>query len=219
MDPTAINILWDIETGPLPDEQLEAMQRATSKELPKDKLALNAHTGQILAIGMWQDGHRSPVLLTQNEHGERDLLEKFMWQICGQAAHADGKPCTLIGFNTLAFDLPFVLRRMWAHGMMWEDDYPLFGNFQQCDLMLRWRDPVMGGEPSDRISLAALTAHLGVNLYKTGRGADFAATLEADPEAAKRYLANDLRMTAHCAARMIPDLRGCFRNIIQPTEE
>lgn len=219
MNTNAINILWDIETGPLPDDQLEALQRATSKELPKDKLALNAHTGRILAIGLWQDGHRSPVILSADQYSERDLLEKFMWQICGQAAHADGKACTLIGFNTLAFDLPFVLRRMWAHGMMWEDDYPLVSNYSHCDLMLRWRDPLVGGEPADRISLAALAAHLGVNLYKTGNGKDFAATLDADPEAAKRYLINDLRMTAHCAVRMIPELRGSFRNIIQETEE
>jgi hypothetical protein len=213
-----INILWDIETGPLPDAELARLQQATSKEFPKDKLALSAQTGRILAIGTWQDGYRSPEIFSADRMDEREIIERFMWQLCGAIAH--GGKGVMIGFNTLAFDLPFVLQRMWAHGLNWQEDFPLFAEFQQCDLMERWRLPAgMVAEPTARISLGGLAAHLGVNCYKSGRGEDFAALIESDPEAAKRYLVNDLKLLAHCAPRMVADLKGCFRNIIQPTEE
>jgi hypothetical protein len=218
MKTDTIKILWDIETGPLPDKELQRLQRATSKEFPKDKLALSAQTGQILAIGLWQDGHRSPVIFSADVQSEKEIIERFMWQICGAIAHTQGTP-VLVGFNTLAFDVPFLLQRMWAHGMNWEEDFPLFARYRQFDLMEQWRLPARVGEMTDRISLAGLAAHLNVNSYKTGRGEAFATLLETDPEAAKRYLINDLKLLAHCAPRMVGYLKDCFRNIIEETEE
>ena len=121
-------VAFDIETGPLSEEQIRKIAPAfkesevktgnlgLEKQLEKIALektkhiskivssaALNAEYGQVLAIGILGDDE--PTILTGEES---DILAKF-WGLALKDFQEGIS--TWVGHNVLGFDLPFLLRR------------------------------------------------------------------------------------------------------------
>ena len=207
-------IIFDIETAPLPESELAALvppfdpaEVKTGNLKDPDKIAaklaeaeanhrrdfferaaLDPLTGRVLAIGLLdQGGFR--ILDNDNEPA---VLREF-WSVCRGEM---GRLNQLVGFNSLLFDLPFLIRRSWKHrvpvpvglrrGRYWAD--------QMIDL----RDAWQMGDRQARGSLDAIAKHLGIGA-KTGNGADFAKLWQSDRAKAVEYLRNDLELTAKLA--------------------
>lgn len=206
-------LIFDIETGPEIDEVLAAMEPeftapANFKDPAKiaekiqaqraawrDKAALCATTGRVLAIGTMQDDEID-LLVVDPEEGfsEAVLLDRF-WQLAAPGGHWRH----LVGFNSNRFDIPFLIRRSYKLGVT----VP-FGamngrylNSRFIDLMESWKL----GDYQASISLDSLARYLGVGA-KNGHGARFAALLEQDRPAALDYLRNDIEMTAAVARKL-----------------
>ena len=197
--------VFDIETGPLPDEQIEkvappfdpesvrvgnygmekAMEKITqAKESHmrtiKLKAALKAEYGQILAIG-WQTDVET---FMQIGREESTMLETF-WEALEKIRRAGER---IVGFNCFNFDLPYLLRRSILlgvevpHGMLpkhnryWPDEF--------IDLMKIWQATNF----MEMISLDRFAKALG-HSGKNGSGAHFAKTLKEDAVAAAEYTA------------------------------
>ena len=206
-------LIFDIETGPEDEEVLSAMEPEFSapanfkdpakiaekievqRSAWREKAALCATTGRVLAIGMMLDDEVD-LLVVDSEQGfsEVDLLTAF-WQI----AAPDGIWRHLVGFNSNRFDIPFLIRRSYKLGVR----VP-FGalngrylNARFIDLMESWKL----GDFQSSISLDRLAKHLGVGA-KNGNGAHFAALLQEDRAAALDYLRNDIAMTVAVARKL-----------------
>lgn len=110
-------IILDIETYPL-DDAAEFLEEFTAPANYKDpdkiaayiadrraeaiaKCALDLDLCRIVAIGV-DNLRTSRVELVQDEHGEADVLQNF-WRIDYQSL--------TVGFNSLGFDLPVLIRR------------------------------------------------------------------------------------------------------------
>ncbi len=209
-------ILFDIETGPLPESELAAMlppfdpaEVKTGNLKDPDKIAaklaeaeanhrrdflecaaLDPLTGRVLAIGcLWPETGDFTVL---DYDDEARLLNSF-WEVCRGEM---GRINQMVGFNSNSFDLPFLIRRSWKHrvpvpfgirrGRYWGDE------------MVDLRDAWQLGDRQARGSLDAIAKHLGVGT-KNGNGADFAALWQSDRAKAVEYLRNDLQLTVKVA--------------------
>ena len=199
-------IILDIETGPLPEKQVR--QFMTAIEAPSnykdaDKIkayvadkerefieaaALKAHTGQVLAVGMTSNVTDIGGILTGDE---AEIIDQT-WNTW----HLTSAP--IIGHNIKGFDMPFLIRRSYIHGIRPPANLMRGRYFDNrvIDTMEAW----MAGT-QDRISLANLARALGVG-EKTGSGADFAKLFGTDREAAIQYLRQDLSLTESVARRM-----------------
>ena len=194
-------IVFDIETGPLPFDLIESLapefeapsnykdpeKIAAAIDAKRDawlsKAALSPLTGQVLAIGMLIDGEYQALL------GEESAVISQFWNmLTGSTA--------LIGFNSHRFDLPFLVRRSWAHGIVpprvHSRGFPM-----STDLMEMWQM----GDRQEFVSLDTVARFLGVGA-KTGSGAHFAELMKFDESAALDYLENDIRITAAVAERL-----------------
>lgn len=203
-------ITLDIETGPLSADLLaeiepkfeapsnykdEAKIEANIEEQRRrwrEKAALSADTGMVLAIGILHEQGERRII----GHGgggssdslmilpsEADVLKAF-W-IAWEQAYTQ---FTWIGHNIIQFDLPFLMRRSWINRVAVPKTARLkkYGNDYIEDTMQIW-----AGADGDRISLARLAKLLGVG-SKGGIGADFAGAWASDRQAAADYLTNDL---------------------------
>jgi DNA polymerase elongation subunit (family B) len=202
-------IVFDIETGPLPDavadrfmpefsapgnykdpEKIAANIVDQQREW-KTRLALSPLTGGVLAIGVHVVGGGDSSIL----HGESEarIIESF-WAFLEHSW-----PRKVIGFNCRAFDIPFLMRRSWALGVRVPDCITSNGRPAKeiIDLMELWQV----GDKRASVSLNNLALHLGFE-GKDGSGADFARLYAADQEAALDYLRHDLALTTACAVRM-----------------
>lgn len=206
-------LVFDIETGPEVDEVLSAMEPdfaapANFKDPQKiaekidsqrtawrEKAALCATSGRVLAIGIMLSDELSLLVVNEAESfGEAELLKAF-WEL----AAPNGMWRHLVGFNSNRFDIPFLIRRSYKLGVA----VP-FGalngrylNPRFIDLMDTWRL----GDFQASISLDRLARHLGVGA-KNGNGAFFATLLDEDREAALDYLRNDMAMTVAVARKL-----------------
>lgn len=242
MEVTQERTIFDIETGPLPAEQLEALfvppQRpgefdpasvklgrmkdqakidakieearaahqksvdeweqtlACARENFLSDAALDARTGQVLAIGYYC-GRTHFVLDHQDEcYPEEHLLYTF-W---AHYLYCRKQQVPLIGFNSNCFDVPFLIRRSWALGVpvpetvlngRWLDKFFV-------DLADVWR---LGGK-NEYLSLGKLAAFLRTAHQKSGSGADFAKLFTTDLVQALDYLRNDVLVTWECGEKM-----------------
>ena len=195
-------VFFDIETGPLPEQELddfepvfdpprnikdpEKIRAALAKKSSewRERAALSPLTGEVLAIGMRVGGENTLLL-----GDEKDVLTSF-WN-----AWEKIKPAWWVGHNVLSFDLPFIVRRCWRHDIA----IPYLartgkGRFDDCfvDTMQLWGCGVFG--PEGRVSLDNFAKHLGIGA-KNGSGANFARLLKEDDAAALEYLEKDLELT------------------------
>lgn len=207
-------IYLDIETAPASDDVLArvkptftapsnykdegkiAQSIAEQEQAWRERAALDAATGQVLCVGWLYDGDHEPVILGAKGGTEKNIVGDFWLSVADEL----GRGNTLIGFNIFGFDLPFMARRAWVHGLQvphiarngryWSNQF--------MDLMDIWKLGVY----DQRISLDNMAKALGVGA-KTGSGKDFAALWATDKPKALEYLVTDLRLTKACADRLL----------------
>lgn len=219
-------IIFDIETGPLADDELERLIPPFDPESVKcgnlkdpekiaakiaeaegehrrqfiERAALSPLTGQVLAIGYL--GQRTAIHGTGGDQGERELLGAF-WRKYLQCRQRRVK---MVGHNIESFDVPFLVRRSWIRGVEVPDTV-FSGRYIDghvfFDTMRLWQ---CGSYRDQYASLDSLARAFGVGGKPDGTsGADFARLWNGTPEEreqARAYLLNDLQMTAAVAERM-----------------
>lgn len=204
-------VFFDIETSALPDSEIAGMvpefsapknYRSEDKiaeyiRLERDtwmsRAALSAETGCVLAIGLRESGVNT--IIAESE--EAATLAKF-WTVL-EAKAADH----WIGFNIAAFDLPFLIRRSWHHGVTVPQGVMPGGRMNHgifTDLMQEWQC----GERHERISLDRLARFCGLR-GKNGSGKEFSRLWATERKLAIAYLENDLLLTEQIAARLLPE--------------
>lgn len=139
-------LVFDIETGPLPDDKLrEIYVEPTYEEFAascdqrwKDetkrekfeaarkngfanfcgKAALDPTTGRVLAVGFQDADDPAKVAIADGAGDESQLLAAFWhkYRNC-RVPRAGGGPRRMIGCNIFGFDLPFLVRRSWILGV------------------------------------------------------------------------------------------------------
>lgn len=221
-------IVWDIETGPLPEATLKTLYRektldefaaecdkrwkpetvaqkyeeykTTAWQDFQDHAALSACTGQVVAIGL-QSAKGVKILAGD----EADVIKAF-WALVNKAMSGKRR---MIGHNIHGFDLPFMVRRSWMLGIDTPENLRNSGRYWSdtfTDTMQAW----CFGSNQERISLDKLSRALGGHGKPEGEDACTGATfaklfLSGDPELKKKaeaYLTNDLAMTWAVAERM-----------------
>lgn len=152
------------------------------------KAALDAMTGQVLAIGVKIDFDCLPLIDTQGDPPEEDLLISRFWESAGRW---DGP---IVGHNIFGFDLPFLIQRSWLLGI----DVPEWirqGRYWSpkfIDTMTVWNM----GQPGKYTKLDLICRALGVEGKMEGvNGGDFASLLVTDRAKAIEYLSMDLAAT------------------------
>lgn len=222
---TAPAVFFDCETGPRPEDELRALfhektmdefAASCDKRWKPDtvvakyeeykvkawdefvgRAALSPVTGRVLLIGTLRG--KDFVVSGDANATETTMIESFWGDVEAWLA----KKVPLIGHNSNAFDLPFLVRRSWLldvsvprevrQGRYW---HPLFR-----DTMDWW---ACGGR--DFVSLNTLGAFFGTGQKTEGvSGGDFAklwfGTVEEHAKALE-YNEQDLRLTAAIAAKM-----------------
>lgn len=202
-------ICFDIETGPLPLPELEAMMPefeapsnykdeekiARAIEAKKlawiDKAALDARTGRVLAIGHTLEGQDGVQCIDDSE-GEAALLEHW-WDYYRKSRNVGAH---WIGHNIRAFDFPFLVRRSLKHGLCLPSG--LVANGIRYDRLIVDLMEVWGcGDYKTTISLDNLAKFLGVGA-KNGSGKDFYGLYKTDRDKALDYLRNDVNLVKAC---------------------
>jgi len=168
------------------------------------KAALSPITGRVVAVGYYNPT-KDVIGIDGVDEGELPLdeasiLAKF-WQTY-EACKAKG--VIIAGWNFTGFDVPFIVKRSWLHGIDTPSDlFDRSGRYLSptfLDLMARFGV----GKWGDNCRLDVAARFFGVG-EKNGDGKEFAKLWLAggeDRERAREYLANDLRMTAAVARRM-----------------
>ncbi len=174
----------------------------------KDKAALDATTGRVVAIG-YQSADSGKVAISDGKGDEATLLAEF-WGKYQKCRQQPGSPRKMVGCNIFGFDLPFLIRRSWMNGV----DVPstVVSNrryFDQLFVDLRevWLLGQRWGDCGS--SLDTMARALGVGEKRDGvngvKGADFARLWCGTAEEramAVAYLKNDLELTAGVAKRL-----------------
>jgi hypothetical protein len=219
----AAYVVFDIETGPRPEDEMKALfhektleefadgcdkrwkpdtvavkyeeYKAVAWQQFVEKAALSPITGRVLLVGvLWSE---KPLFIDQAD--ERALLESW-WDMVDHWL-ADKVP--MIGHDSNRFDLAFLIRRSWhlgvsvpaevRQGRYWN---PLFRDTKEA-----WTFGDQG-----HVSLNTLGEFFGCGQKTEGvSGGDFAklwfGTAE-ERQLALDYNAQDLRLTAAVAAKM-----------------
>lgn len=165
------------------------------------KAALSPITGRVVAIGYFNQVKEVIKISGDGEAGdEADILAEF-WRTYDACK---AKNVTIAGWNFTGFDVPFIVKRSWFHGIDTPSDlFDRSGRYLSptfLDLMGRFGV----GKWGDNCKLDLAARFFGVG-EKNGDGKDFARLWLAggeERERAREYLANDLRMTAAVARRM-----------------
>lgn len=212
-------IIFDIETGPLPEDQIirlmpEFQAPSNYKDAEKisqyiarakgewlERAALSALTGQVLCVGLLK-GETFHVL---GHADEANVLETF-WDIWRDDY---GSQLKMIGFACRSFDIPFLIRRSWLYQVPVPKDV-LHLRFRDggklLDLQDEWQLGSIGPHLGDtkKQSLNNLAGYFGLG-KKTANGKDFHLLWNTDRPTALAYLENDLLLTAALAQRLAPN--------------
>jgi hypothetical protein len=177
------DVAFDIETSPAKPDIEEAS-------------LIDAQVARVASIGYYVP-HLGRCFISYDP-AEADMLRQF-WQAYVSVASHGAK---MIGFNIFGFDLPFLIRRSWHHGVCVPRSAASNGRFWSwsdtfVDLMAAWKC----GSYKDYISLDKLARFLGIG-EKCGSGTMFYRLWDTDRQAAITYLVNDCKMTHGCAVRM-----------------
>jgi hypothetical protein len=212
------NYVFDIETVPLPTDQLQAIMDPFEPEAVKtgnygpekaaEKIekarqsqfndfmhdaALSALTGRVAMIGIRNEAGDNFIL--EDRYGEKELISAWFQWFESEVEHG----AHWIGHNIANFDIPFLIRRAWFHRL--PVPYGIIrGRYLSSfftDLMQLWA----GSEYGSKISLAKLAKYFDCG-EKSANGANFGELLRYKPEAAQAYLENDLELTWKIAEAM-----------------
>lgn len=208
MNPSRKIIVFDIESGSLPEEEILRFMpnfEAPSNWKDPDKIkavidskkvewmmdaALSPVTGRVEAIGYEIDGQHQ-IFLNEGQTDEISLIMGFFKTV------RDWQNRELVGFNIKHFDLPFLVRRAWKLGVTVPQEMRngRYWDSRFVDLMEEWQM----GERQDLISLDRLARFMGLE-GKTSNGAMF-QKLERQQKI--DYLTKDLVLTRQVAQRMM----------------
>ena len=219
-------IVFDIETAPLPEEQIASMippfdeaevkvgnikdpaliaekiAKAKEKHISDfiDKAALSAVSGRVVAIGYKFDrGHE--IHASAEPEGEAGILAHF-WKVYVDCVTGHGQTI-MIGHNIFDFDLPFIIHRSWALGIAIPPGvFSIRGRYPNwSDAFQDTRVLFMLGKKEGKSSLDTLSRFFGFE-GKDETGKNFHLWLKEDPEKAKDYLLKDLELTEAIARKM-----------------
>lgn len=190
----------DVKVGNLgPDKAKEKIEKARAEHMTRfaRSAALSAITGEILAIGILRemDSIKPPVVELLVDREDRIIRNFFAIFEDSQK----GAGTQWVGYYIRNFDLPFLVRRAWKHGVYVPDGFrgkflpPMF-----TDLYDIWR---LMEYPPERIGLDTLARFFAIGA-KDGDGAQFHELLRHDKTAAIEYLKNDLWLTWKLAASL-----------------
>jgi predicted PolB exonuclease-like 3'-5' exonuclease len=207
-------IFFDIETAPLTAEEMEAFApefAAPSNYKDADKIAaniaeqktawlergaLNPMTGRVLAIGLMEVAGDEVTI----HHGddERAVLLAFL---------EDTKEIyngPLVGWNNKGFDIPFLTRRLWRHGIKppkWWTARTGWGKEPMViDLMEEWK---AGDFKAPFTKLDHAAKFLGLEGKTGSHGKDFGKLYAEDLETALDYLRRDVELVAEIHGRIM----------------
>lgn len=218
-------LVLDIETGPLPEDQLadlippfdreavthkswgpEAIEKLRDKreaehlEAFMSKAALNAETGTVIVVGLRlvDRGVSKLVHIDEATPTESDVLEAT-WNWLSKAVEQSH---SIVTHNGIGFDLPFLVRRSFILGVSvpdWIHDGRYFHKAIR-DTMRMW----FLGERNQFIGLDRLAQILGCENRKLAGvdGADFHLLWKNDRSKATEYALADLVVTEEVATRM-----------------
>ncbi len=209
--------LFDIETGALPLEKIEHLcpefkAPANYKDAAKiaenideqkatwiERGALSALTGRVLAIGLRTDGVTT---ILQDDDEAKNLRAFWAW-----LEDRVRERRAVVGFNSNKFDIPFLTRRSWAHGIAIPSGvYMTRGYVNQSvfiDLALEWQC----GDRMEWVKLDTVCRFFGLS-GKNGNGKEFAGLWVNDRAKALEYLNNDMAITAKVMERMLSISEG-----------
>lgn len=210
-------IVFDLETGPLPLEQLKATMPAFDEAEVKcgnlkdpekiaakiaeakasyeddyvSKAALSPLTGRILACGYCSTDTGKTVI----DGGEEPTIVTAFWQRY-ERCRQQGR--VMVGHNIEQFDVRFLMRRSWLLGLDVPGTVLDRGKWLDAktfvDTMVLWGGPV---------KLDVLARAFGVGAKTDGvDGSMFAELWAKDRAKAEEYLKNDLEITRKVAERM-----------------
>ena len=211
--------IFDIDTGRLPLTELEAsmppfdeseVKLGNLKDEAKiaaklewaqvkhrqdyiERAALDPMTGKILAIGEMDAATGQPILYVGSEN---TIINQF-WDSIRIGGGAGVQ--RIAGFNIRLFDLPFLCRRSYHHGIPIPTG--LFDGRYWHKNVVDLRDWWQLGDRTVHGSMDRICKFLDLG-EKTGSGKDFAALFESDREAALDYLTHDLELTRALARRL-----------------
>lgn len=204
---------FDIETGPRPGAELEAMEPkfmppfnlkdpakieaniAAQRAEWYDRAALHATTGRVLAIGV-RSGGQTEVL--GDDDGEKDLLIHFWCRV--EDAVRSGR--ILTGFNIARFDVPFLIHRSWKAGVQVPTGL-FYGRWLNPGMFKDLREVWQCGDPRQSISLRRVAEFLGLGTKEEGGGKEFAHRWQFDRTAALQYLHLDMSLTESVACALL----------------
>ncbi len=200
-------LILDIETGPLPDaHQRQIMPTewplGNTKDPEKIKAAiaekeaswlesatLDACRCEVLAIGLKSLKHEQLI------HGERE--EDMLWRLFDLVSMVDADESIIVGHRLLGFDIPILVRRMWANGIKPPTKWLNCTSYKAhrewaFDTAVEWSC----GNREQYVKLDHLAFMLGVGRKTDGvQGATWWKTYAEDQKAALGYLSNDLKLT------------------------
>ena len=219
-------IIFDIETGSLPDSEIEriapnfdessvkvgnfgiekAIEKINSAKAShlnqiREKAALHAEYGQVLAIGIeFPEGTlREKLSLLVSTGEESKVLEDF-WGLALKSYERGGE--VWIGFNSNNFDLPFLLRRSMILGVKVPKQLTPMPRYWPGEFWIDLMDLWKAGDYRATISLDRFCKASGLE-GKNGSGKWFSQLLKEDEEAAIEYLKNDIAITSQLAKKAL----------------
>lgn len=214
-------VIFDIETGPLPREEIEriapafnpdnvktgnltlakmvekiALAKARHIENIEDEAALHAEYGEVLAIGI-REGNVTDCLVGD----EKKIISDF-WTRSLADYKAGGK--VWVGFKSNTFDLPFLYRRSLLTGIpIPREIVPRPGQrYWPGDFWLDTFEIWKAGDYRATISLDRFCKAAGLQ-GKNGSGKGFARALKEERDKAIDYLENDVEITAQLADKVL----------------
>jgi 3'-5' exonuclease len=219
-------IIFDIETGSLPDSEIEriaptfdessvkvgnfgiekAIEKINSAKAShfnqiREKAALNAEYGKVLAIGIkFEAGTMYKEEKFALLIGDEDLMLTGFWVYALESYNKGGE--IWIGFNSNNFDLPFLLRRSMILGVKVPKQLTPSPRYWPGDFWIDLMDLWKAGDYRATISLDRFCKASGLE-GKNGSGKWFSQLLEEDKEAAIKYLENDIEITAQLAEKVM----------------
>lgn len=168
-----------------------------------DKAALSAITGKVVAIGY--QGRKRSIQYANSRTTERSMLESF-WSVYRDVRSTQR---SLVGFNSEAFDVPFIIQRSWILGIeVPSSAFTPTGYLDShfIDLMRRWKCGNRGFGQPGHSTLDAVCKACGIGGKPANcTGAEVASLLAGDDDdiaTALSYIHNDLDMTAALADRL-----------------
>ena len=195
----------DVKVGNIkdPEKIAEKIKKAEAEHMTRFQrsAALSPITGEILAIGIMREEKPGQPPTMERLVEREDILIRVFFQAYQESQKKMNTQW--VGFYIRTFDLPFIIRRAWKHGIGIPDGFlsrflpPMF-----TDIFDVWR--LMEGYQADRLSLDTLARYFAIG-EKTGTGAMFHELLRHDKKAAAEYLRNDLLLTWRVA-----DALGAF---------